>query len=224
MIRKSISLPLILACAFAVAACGQERSSELARFDRTPKSCSALTKSTASVISDFAGSMYTSVGLSKVNLDELPPTPGARDYGCDARFLAAGYPSGPPGKPATRSINVSFKLYDSGDQVAGAKNSFQISRDAATGKPKVSAAIPVTGIGDEAYAVDDASLSSAYTTVTFRSSNMVVTVGARGSDFGDSRLADGAPSSELIAGVHSASEAVAHAVGTNLESIVNDNG
>lgn len=223
MTRKSFVLSLAVGCAFVLAGCGPEGSPEQARFDRTPKSCAALTKATASAISDFAGSMYTNGGLSRVNLDELPPTPGARDYGCDARFLAAGYPSGQVGKPATRSVNVSFKLYDSGDQVSAAKNGFQIQRDAATGKPRVSAAKPVVAIGDEAYAVDDASMSSAYTTVTFRSSNLVITVGARGSDFGDSRLDDGAPSPELVAGVHSAAEAIAHAVAPNLESIVNDN-
>ncbi|MFD6456323.1 hypothetical protein ACFWF3_36670 [Nocardia sp. NPDC060220] len=116
---------------------------------------------------------------------------------------------------------MSFKLHDSG--VSEAKNSFQISRDAATGKPKVSAAKPVAGVGDEGYAVDDASTSYARTTVTFRSSNLVVRIGASGTDFVDGRMADGPPSPELVAGVHGAAEAIARAVTPNLESIVNDN-
>ncbi|MFD3507067.1 hypothetical protein [Nocardia sp. NPDC058666] len=117
---------------------------------------------------------------------------------------------------------MSFKLYDSG--VSGAEESFQISRDAATGKPKVSAAKAVAGIGDEGYVVDDSSLSSAKTTVTFRSSNLVVRVGASGDDFGASGMDDGSPSSELVSGVHNAAEAIARAVATNLEPIVNDIG
>ncbi|MCA2209282.1 hypothetical protein [Nocardia rosealba] len=157
-----------------------------------------------------------------MNLDELPPTPGARNYGCDVHFIAAGFPSGPAGEPATRSVNVSFKLYDSGDRTGKAKDSFRLLRDSATEKPKVSAAKSITGLGDEAYVVDDASLSSASTAVTFRISNMMVTVGARGSDFGEGRSNNGEPSPGLVASVHSATEAIAHAVAPNLDSIVNE--
>lgn len=218
--RNPIRVPLVAACAVAVAACGPTGSSEVARFDSTPKSCAALTKSTASAISDFAGSIYTNVGLSRQNLDALPPTPGVRDYGCQVNFVAADVLHGPTGTPTSRSVTVSFKLYESG--VSDAKDSFQVLRDTATGKPKVSAAQTVAGIGDEGYVVDDASTSSARTTVTFRSSNLKIDVTSSGADFVDGRMADGPPSSGLVAGVHSAAEAIARAVAPNLESIVND--